>query len=76
MDRPNPAPANEDERNFGLQERALFTDKGATVDLIGRIHSDVFFQLRFILNQVNIKVRFREKQRLVLSHVRRSQRFL
>ena len=52
MDRPNPAHANEDERNF----EGSFTD-GATVDLIGRIHSDVFFQDRFMLNEVNVKVR-------------------
>ena len=58
MDRPNPAHVNEDERNFGLQKRSSFTDEGATVDLIGRIHSDVFFQDRFMLNEVNVKVRF------------------
>ena len=27
MDRPNPSHANEDERNFGLQKRASFTDQ-------------------------------------------------
>ena len=54
MDRPNPAHANEEERNFGLQKRASFTDEGATVDLIGRIHSDIFFQDRFMLNEVNV----------------------
>ena len=37
--------------------RASFTDEGATVDLIGRIHSDVCFQDRFMLNGVNVKVR-------------------
>ena len=57
MDRPKPAHANEDERNFGLQKRASFTDEGATVDLIGRIHSDVFFQDRFMLNEINVKDR-------------------
>ena len=57
MDRPNPAHANEEDRNFGLQKRALFMDEGATVALIGRILSDVFFQYRFMLNEVNVKVR-------------------
>ena len=56
MDRPNQAHANDDERNFGLQKRASFTDEGATVDLIGSIHSDIIFQDRFILNEVNVKV--------------------
>ena len=57
MDRSNPAHANEDERNFGLQKRASFTDEGATIDTIGRINSDVFFQDRFMLNEVNVKIR-------------------
>ena len=58
MDRPNPTHTNEEERNFGLQKRASFTDEGVIVDLIGRIHSDVFFQDRFMLNEVNVKFRF------------------
>ena len=57
MDRSNPAHADEDERIFELQKRAYFTDEEATVDLIGRIHSDVFFQDRFMLNEVNVRVR-------------------
>ena len=57
MDRPNLADANEEERNFGLQNRASFTHEGATVDLIERIHSDVFVQDRFMLNKVHVKVR-------------------
>ena len=56
MDRPNPAQVNEDERNFGLEKRASSTDDGATVELIRRIHSDVFFQDRFMLNEVNVRV--------------------
>ena len=43
IDRPNPEHANAVERNYGLQKRASFTDKGATVDMIGRIHSVIFF---------------------------------
>ena len=57
MDRPNPEHANAAERNYGLQKRASFTDRGATVDMIGRIHSDILFQDRYMLNEVNIKVR-------------------
>ena len=57
MDRPNPAHANEEEMNFGLQKRASFTAEGATVDLIDRMHSDVYFHDRFMLNEVNVKVR-------------------
>ena len=40
-----------------ITKEASFTDEGAAVDLIGRIHSDVFFQDRFMLNEVNVKVR-------------------
>ena len=36
MDRRNPAHGNEDERNFGLQKRASFTDEGAIVGMISR----------------------------------------
>ena len=50
MGRPNPDHANAVERNYGLQKRASFTDRGATVDMIGRIHSDIFFQDRYMLN--------------------------
>ena len=57
MDRSNPEHAIAGERNYGLQKRASFTDRGVIVDMIGRIHSDIFFQDRYMLNEVNVKVR-------------------
>ena len=48
MDRPNPEHANAGEMNYGLQKRAAFTDRGSTVDMIGHIHSDIFFQDRYM----------------------------
>ena len=57
MDRSNPDHANAGERNYGLQKPASFTDRGAMVDMIGRIHSDILFQDRYMLNEVNYKVR-------------------
>ena len=57
MDHSNPDHANAGERSYGLQERTAFTDRGATVDMIGRIHSDIFFQNRYKLNEVNVKIR-------------------
>ena len=45
MDRPYTDHANAGETNYGLQKRAAFTDRGATVDMIGRIYSDIFFQI-------------------------------
>ena len=57
MDRSNPDHANAGERNYGLQKRASLMDRGVTVDMIGRIHPDIFFQDRYMLNEVNVKVR-------------------
>ena len=57
MDRSNPDHANAGERNYRLQKRATFTNRGVIVDMIGRIHSDIFFQDRYMLNEVNVKVR-------------------
>ena len=57
MDRPNPDHANAGETNYGLQKRAAFTDRCATVDMIGDIHSDIFFQDRCMVNEVNVEVR-------------------
>ena len=57
MNRHNPDHASAGEMNYGLQKRAAFTDRGATVDMIGRIHSEIFFQDRYMLNEVNVKVR-------------------
>ena len=57
MARPNPDHANADERNYGLQKRASFTDRVVIVDMIGRIHSDIFFQDRYMLNEVSFVVR-------------------
>ena len=31
-------------------------DRGAIVDLIGHMHSDIFFRDRYMLNEVNVKV--------------------
>ena len=57
MDCPNYDHANAGHTNYGLQKRDAFTDRGASVDMIGRIHSDIFFQDRYMLNESNIKVR-------------------
>jgi hypothetical protein len=54
MDIANPhAAANND----GLNKRARFTGGSRTVDMIGRIHSDIFFQDRYMLNEVNTRIR-------------------
>jgi len=56
MNAVNPAAAA-DARNGGLTERANFTAESRVVDMIGRLHCDIFFQERFMLNEVNTKIR-------------------
>ena len=57
MDRHNADHPNAGETNYGLQKRAAFTDRGATVDMICRILSVIFFQDRYTAHEVNVKVR-------------------
>ena len=56
MDAPNPHSAAADV-NTGLKKRAEFTNGNRVVDMIGRLHSDIFFQQRYMLNEVNTKIR-------------------
>ena len=49
MDAVNPV-ADDDDANMGLKARYAFTKQSQTVDMIGPIHSDIFFQDRLILN--------------------------
>ena len=73
MGRPNPEHANAAERNYGLQKQASFTDRGVIVDMICRIHSDVFFHDRYMPEWSQCQSPSREKQGFVLSHVWRSE---
>jgi hypothetical protein len=43
--------------NEGLVKRSRHTSESQVVDLIGRIHSDLFFQEKLILNGVNIRIK-------------------
>ena len=43
--------------NTGLKTRSRFTAKGAQVDMIGRLHCDLFMQPRLLLNMVDMKIR-------------------
>jgi len=44
-------------RNRGLWNRSRFTRGSRVVDMIGRIHADIFFQNRYLLNEVNVKIK-------------------
>ena len=53
--------------NAGLVARRRFTSDSRTVQLIGKIHSDMFFQSRYLLNGVDLKLKLhRNSDRLVL----------
>ena len=45
------------EVNDGFVKRAAFTSRSKTVDMIGRLHADIFFQERYMLNEVNTKLK-------------------
>ena len=44
-------------RNPGFWARCGFTAESKKVDMMGRIHADIFFQDRFLLNEVNMKIK-------------------
>jgi len=43
--------------NSGLKTRKTFTTISNPVDVIGRIHADLFFHSRYLLNEVNVKIK-------------------
>jgi hypothetical protein len=57
MDKVNPLAENADERNSGFIRRAAFTAQSRELNLMDRIHADIFFQSRYILNEVNVKIK-------------------
>ena len=44
-------------RNSGLMKRATFTATSNVVDMIGRMHADIFFPCRYLINEVNVKIK-------------------
>jgi hypothetical protein len=57
MDISNPLAANAVDRNSGLARRQTFGVESREIDMIGRIHTDIFFQERYMLNEVNVKIK-------------------
>ncbi len=47
----------DNEVNKGLKERASFVQGGKTVDLMGRIHCDLFHQDKYILSGVDLHIK-------------------
>ena len=57
IDNANPM-AGDDNVNRGLKRRHEYTQNSQVVDMIGPIHSDIFFQDRHMLNGVDVKLKF------------------
>jgi hypothetical protein len=62
MDKPNPLAANAADRNSGLVSRQTFSAESHEIDMIGRIHTDICFQDRYMLNEVNAKIKLIRSQ--------------
>ena len=56
MDVVDPTIADAD-ANVGLKSRYALTQRSRVVDMIGRLHSDIFFQNKYMLNGVNMKIK-------------------
>ena len=56
MDVVNPV-ADDGDANMGLKARYTFTKESNTVDMMGPIHSDIFFQDRLILTGVKLRLK-------------------
>ncbi|XP_051791535.1 uncharacterized protein F54H12.2-like [Erpetoichthys calabaricus] len=56
--------------NEGFQKRNGYTSQGKTVELLGHIQSDLFFQEKFILNGVDVRIKMvRSKNEFFLMSV-------
>ncbi|XP_077861575.1 uncharacterized protein F54H12.2-like [Saccoglossus kowalevskii] len=49
--------ADDDDANMGLKRRYAYTSLSKTVDMIGRIHGDIFFQPKYLLNEVEVRLK-------------------
>ena len=56
MDEPDPTKANAD-ANLGLKKGASFTIESKVVDMIGRLHGDIFNQEIYLLDMVKVRLK-------------------
>lgn len=57
-------------RNEGLFKRLRLTRESRVIDMMGRIHADIFFQDRYVLNEVGTKIKLvRSKDTFCLTGV-------
>jgi hypothetical protein len=57
MDKPNPFAPDDANKNSGLIKRQTFPTTSSEINMIGRICSDIFFQERYMLNEVNVRIK-------------------
>ena len=43
--------------NEGLVKRRALAAKSSTFDVMGRLHADIFFQERYTLNAIGVKIK-------------------
>jgi len=43
--------------NVGLQKRCALISESKEFDMMGRIHGDIFFQEKYLLNEVGMKIK-------------------
>ena len=46
-----------DDNNVGMKDRKSLTARSRVVEMAGKLHSDIFFQERYMLNKVNLKLK-------------------
>ena len=56
MDEPDLTKVNAD-ANLGLRKHASFTSESKVVDMIGRLHGDIFIQENYLLDMVKVYLR-------------------
>jgi hypothetical protein len=62
IDKPNPLAANAADRNSRLASRQTFAAESHEIDMIGRIHTDIGFQDRYMLNEVDANIKLTRSQ--------------
>ena len=50
-------PLDPNGRNVGLKKAHSFIDNGKAIDLLGCIHSDLFFQDKYLPSDVGLRIR-------------------
>jgi hypothetical protein len=57
MNKLNPLAENDVDRNSVLAKRQTFGAESREIDIIGRVHTNIFFQEKYMLNEVNAKIK-------------------